>query len=104
MQDSNSEGVYTKTRAYNLLKKKIGVSKKVMIYHRLFESAFVEIEGGKYLMIPTEEQLDSIFEKIQIQKRNEECYEMKKAGKHDSVTEISKAIVHYFSLEVKLVA
>jgi|GEM_PF-2169673 len=80
MLTTQDTGVYTKTGAFNLLKKWIGIPQKKTINKEVFSLCFKSIENF-YISVVDEGEMKKIFSQHEIPKRNNIYWETKKSGK-----------------------
>lgn len=98
MPSANPNGVYTRTKAYKLLKELLGVSEKVLInehfFFIFFKDVTIEFGNRSYLIKKPKEQVQNMFIEQGIPTLNKTYFENKKAEKWDEAKEISHTILH----------
>ena len=86
------DGFYTKTQAYNLLKKFLGVSRKVLI-NRIFFSLFFKESDGLYLIEKSEGFVRDMFIEKNVSELNGKYYKKKSEGELGEAQKIRKEIM-----------
>jgi len=98
--NSDTDGVYTKTQAYNFLKGLLGLSKKDFINKKFF-SLFFRESDNLYLIRQPEDIIKMIFSKEGIAELNKMYYQKKM--EHDpSAEQVAQKIM--FIVRTSLVA
>lgn len=77
---NDQEGLYTKPEAYALVKRLLGVDKKVCIKKDFFKIFFEEDEHPFYKRKCSEQRMTNIFEKHKLKEKNLSYWEAKLQG------------------------
>lgn len=93
MNNSQEEGVYTRTQAFNFLKGLLGVKKNILISKRFFSLFFTGIEGGLYSIKSTEDTIKSIFTKEGIAELNKIYFQKIQAKEVNEAKEIYEQVI-----------
>lgn len=76
MTSTLDEGAYTKTSAYNFIKRLVGIKPKDPLNKRVFNLCF---RGTEHVFLPRkqEDEIITIFNKIRVQERNSQYWRLK---------------------------
>lgn len=91
--DGLNDGFYSKTCAFNFLKKKLGIPKSALINKNFFDVFFEEAEVGKYLPRCSEEDIEKIFLEKKIPQLNEEYYKKKRYTQREEAKRIAEEVL-----------
>src|ERR1035437_9503682 len=86
----SQDDLYTKTQAYNFIKKLLEVSKKVTISKQFFSLFFAEYDEARYSIVKTEDTIKSIFIENNLVQLNKTYYKKKQENKTLEAYEISQ--------------
>jgi len=93
MNNSQEDGVYTRTQAFNFLKGLLGVKKNILISKRFFSLFFIGIEEGMYSIKSTEDTIKSIFTKEGIAELNKIYFQKIQAKETKEANEIREQVI-----------
>ena len=93
MIDTQISGAYTKTGAYNFLKRLLGVPKKAIINRNFFNLFFTEDENFFFIK-KSEKAVKKLFQKEGIQELNNLYFLKKSANKTEEANEIAKNVLN----------
>lgn len=76
MTSALDEGAYTKTSAYNFIKRLVGIKPKDPLNRRIFNLCF---RGTEHVFLPRkkEDEITTIFNKIGVRERNSQYWRLK---------------------------
>lgn len=77
MLSRNDSGVYTKNEAYSLIKTKLGVPKKALIFEDFFKLFFYRTGDGLYIPLMDDNQISVFFEENKIPEVNKRIFIVK---------------------------
>lgn len=103
MTSTQDEGVYTKTAAYNFLKRLLGIQPKDTINRKIFDVCFTNMEHV-YRPKKRETEITEIFNRHQIPERNKLYWDLKKQQQAEKAKEVFKETVNLLEKEFKTAA
>jgi hypothetical protein len=91
---NDTEGVYTRTQAFNFLKTLLGIPKKSLINEKFFKLFFIKESEGIYLIKKPEDIIKGMFTREGIIGLNKMYYQKKLENKNAEAQEISEKVMN----------
>lgn len=88
---AQDDGVYTKTSAYNFLKRLVGIKPKDPLNRKIFYLCFSSAENF-FLPKKQEEEIMKIFDKHKIPELNKKYWELKQKKSEEAVSVFNQTI------------
>ena len=89
---NDTEGVYTRTQAFNFLKDLLGIPKKALISEKFFVLFFIEDSDRFFFIRKPEEIIKRVFTENGISELNKMYYKKKMEQKNDEAKEIFEKV------------
>ncbi len=90
---NDTEGVYSRTQAFNFIKNLLGIPKKSLINEKFFKLFFIKESEGIYLIKKPEELIKGLFTKEGIVGLNKMYFQKKLENKNAEAQEISQKVM-----------
>lgn len=84
MVSNLEDGIFSKTQAYNFLKRLLGIKSQNTVNRKVFELCFREMEGY-WIPVESERFIQEVFSDLRIPERNKEYWNLKKKASEKAV-------------------